>query len=108
MKIFISQPMNGLSDEEIEKVKEEAKKEIKKIYSFFDRNGELEIISMHDVPVVYRTDKEPSRLWYLGRAIQYLEDVDSIYFCKGWENSKGCRVEKFVATEYNIGIYYQK
>ena len=111
MKVFISQPMHGLTDEEIIKVKEQAKEEIKKLLGFYDRNGELEIISMYEVPVVpvvYRADKEPSRLWYLGRAIQYLEDVDIIYFCKDWKESNGCKVEHYVATLYDIGIIYQK
>ena len=106
MKVLISQPMHGLTDEEIVKVKEQAKEEIKKLLGFYDRNGELEIISMHDVPVVL--PKEPSRLWYLGRAIQYLEDVDIIYFCRDWKESNGCKVEHYVATIYDIGIIYQK
>lgn len=28
--------------------------------------------------------------------------------CKGWENAKGCRVEKFVAEQYGIKIRYQE
>lgn len=108
MKVFISQPMSGLPDEEVAKVRDQAIEEIKNIYQFFERNNQLEIVSTtftRDDEVI---PENPSRLWWLGRAIQMLEGVDIIYFCKGWENSKGCKVEKLVATEHNIGTYYQK
>lgn len=108
MRVFISQPMHGLSDEEIKAVKEKAIEEIQQIYHFFYKNGKLEIISTTEQDRHEILPKEAHRLWWLGRAIQHLVDVDVVYFCKGWEESKGCRVEKFVATEYNIGTYYQK
>ena len=108
MKIFISQPMNGKTDEEIQAVKEEAIEEIKTIYHFFDKNNQLEIISTTDHIKHEIIPKDAPRLWWLGRAIQLLAGVDVVYFCKGWEEARGCRVEKFVASEYNIGTYYQK
>ena len=108
MTVFISQPMNGLSDEEIKKVKEEAIEDIRKIYQFFYKNDQLRIISTTEQDRHEILPKSAPRLWWLGRAIQHLVDVDVIYFCKGWEESKGCRVEKYVASEYNIGTYYQK
>lgn len=108
MRVFISQPMYGRSDEEIQATKEQAIEEIKEIFPFFYKNNQLEIISTTEQDRHEILPKNPHRLWWLGRAIQHLVDVDVIYMCKGWEESKGCRVEKFVATEYNIGIYYQK
>lgn len=107
MRVFISQPMHGLADEEIQKNKEEAIEEIKRLYHFFDKNGELEIVSTTEQRKHEILPKEASRLWWLGRAIQMLEDVDVIYMCKGWNKSSGCRVEKYVAHEYDISIHYQ-
>lgn len=108
MKIFISQPMNGLTDEEIAKVREQAIEEIKIKYQFFERNKELEIVS-----TIFKREgeilpKNANRLWWLGRAIQILDECDIIYMCKGWENARGCKIERQVAIEYNIGIDYQK
>lgn len=108
MKIFISQPMKGLSDEEILIVREQAIEEIKIKYQFFERNKELEIISTFEVGEDENIPEDPNRLWWLGRALQMLSYCDKIYMCKGWENSSGCRVEKLAAVEYNIGIDYQK
>ena len=107
MKVFISQPMHGKTDEEINAVKEEAIEQIKKVYQFFYKNNQLEIISTTEKDKFEIIPKDAPRLWWLGRAIQHLVDVDVVFMCNGWEDSRGCRVEKFVATEYNIGIVYQ-
>lgn len=108
MKVFISQPMSGLTYEKVAKVRDQAIEEIKNIYQFFEKNDQLEIVSTTFIRDGEVIPENASRLWWLGRAIQMLEGVDVIYFCKGWENSKGCKVEKLVATEHNIGTYYQK
>ncbi len=107
MKVFISQPMNGLTDDEIKSRRDIAIKEIKELYQFYDRNNELEIVSTTNARNNEELPEEASRLWWLGRAIQMLEDVDVIYMCNGWKNAHGCKVEKFVATEYDISIHYQ-
>ena len=107
-RIFISQPMNGLTDEEIIKVRDEAIEELREIYQFFYKNKELEIVSTTELNKHEIIPKNPHRLWWLGRAIQLLADVDEIYMCKGWEDASGCCVEKYVATLYNIDIRYQK
>ena len=108
MKVFISQPMSGLTDEEIAVVRDQAIEEIKKIYYFFEERGELEIVSATYIRDGEVIPENPSRIWYLGRAIQMMDGVTVIYMCKGWENSKGCKVEHLVATEHEILIYYQK
>jgi hypothetical protein len=107
MKVFISQPMNGLTDKEIASNRDEAIEEIKRLYSFFDRNNDLEIISTTQQREYEILPKNASRLWWLGRAIQMLEDVDVIYMCRGWKNAKGCKVERYVAIQYDISIHYQ-
>ena len=107
MRVFISQPMNGLSDEEIRSVRDKAIEEIKEIYHFFDKNNQLEIVSTLDQRPHELLPKNASRLWWIGRAIQMLEDVDIIYMCEGWKNARGCRVERCVAMEYEISIQYQ-
>ena len=108
MKVFISQPMKGLSDEEILIANVKAIEEIKNKYQFFERNNELEIISTFYVNEDEIIPENPNRLWWLGRALQMLSYCDKIYMCKGWENSSGCRVERLAAVEYNIEIDYQK
>ena len=38
--------------------------------------------------------------YYMGRDIEQVILCDAILMCPGWENSKGCQCEKFVAEMY--------
>lgn len=31
----------------------------------------------------------------------------AVYFCKGWNDARGCRIEHAVATAYGIPILYE-
>ena len=97
-KIFISQPMRGLSDEEILKAREKilikAEKKIGEpvelIDSFIeDYPGE---INKH-IPV-----------YYLGKSIDFLSQADIAYFGGDWRNARGCKIEHEVAKQYGIEI----
>ena len=97
-KIFISQPMRGLTDEEIlnkrQEIRENAEKVIKEpvelIDSFIeDYPGE---INKH-IPV-----------FYLGKSIQFLSQADVAYFGGDWRNARGCKIENEIAKQYGIKI----
>ena len=45
---------------------------------------------------------------YMGRDIEQVILSDAILMCPGWENSKGCKVEKFTAETYGKEILYMK
>ena len=94
-KVFISQPMNGKTNEEIEAVREKA------IASATDMLGEsVEVIDsfFKDAP----HDAKP--LWFLGKSLELLSNADVAYFAKGWENARGCRIEHECAIEYGIDL----
>ena len=95
-KLFISQPMRGLSDTEIlearEGIRERAEmvigEPVELIDSFLaDYPGE---INKH-VPV-----------WYLGKSIQFLSQADVAYFGGDWKNARGCKIEHEIAKEYGL------
>ena len=44
------------------------------------------------------------RLYCLGEAIKKLSDCDACYFVKGWQNYRGCIIERYVCKLYNIEI----
>ena len=97
-KLFISQPMRGLKDEEILKAREEIRKKAEKeigepvelIDSFIkDYPGE---INKH-IPV-----------YYLGKSIDFLSQADIAYFGGDWRNARGCLIEHEVARQYGIKI----
>ena len=97
-KIFISQPMRGLTDEEILNKRQEIRKNAEKVIkepvelidSFIeDYPGE---INKH-IPV-----------FYLGKSIQFLSQADIAYFGGDWRNARGCKIENEIAKQYGIEI----
>lgn len=98
MKVFISQPMTGLTDDEIQIQRKEA---IKDLTGFLETD--FEILNSF-VPNV---GNENRPLYYLGRAIQCLDEADLAYFVDGWEKSRGCRIEHESAILYGIDILHQ-
>ena len=94
-KVFISQPMNGKTDEEILKVREKAIESARK-----KLGEEVEVIDsfFQNAPV----DAKP--LWFLGKSIELLSTADVAYFAKGWETARGCRIENECAIAYGIDV----
>ena len=57
-----------------------------------------EVFSSFEVaPEKYMPDS-----YYMGKDIEQLMNCDIMIQMNGWENSKGCRVENFVADTYGI------
>lgn len=92
-KLFISQPMNGKTDEEILAEREKAIAEAQKMV------GEpVEVIEsfFQSAPV----DARP--LWFLGKSLELLSTADVAYFAAGWQDARGCKIEHTCAVEYGI------
>lgn len=96
MKIFISQPMKDLSEEEIRHNRMKAVKKIKSLYG-----DDAEIIDSF-------IEGEGNSLWFLGKSIELLSTADVAYFLKGWNKARGCRIEYMCASNYGIGAYFEE
>lgn len=96
MKIFISQPMKDLSEEEIRHNREKAIKKIKSLYG-----DDVEIIDNY-------IDGGGTPLWCLGKSIELLSTADVAYFLKGWNTARGCRIEYMCADNYGIDAYFEE
>nr|DAF20959.1 MAG TPA: protein of unknown function (DUF1937) [Caudoviricetes sp.] len=96
MKIFISQPMKGLSEKEIKSNREKAIKKIKSLYG-----DDAEIIDSY-------IEGGSTPLWCLGKSIELLSTADVAYFLKGWNTARGCRIEYMCADNYGIGAYFEE
>lgn len=92
-KIFISQPMRDKTDEEI---KAEREKAIKELESELGEKVQVLDSFFEGAP----HDAKP--LWFLNKSLELLSQADIAYFCKGWENYRGCRIENTCAIEYGI------
>ena len=98
IKIFISQPMNGKTNEEIE---DERNYIIGRLATQFPR---AEIIDSFFKGKPH--DAKP--LWYLGESIKLMSEADVVFFCDGWQTSRGCQIEHDCALEYGIDTMYEE
>lgn len=103
MKVFISQAMRGLTDEEILKTREEAIKFAKTTISLASGDT-VEIIDsfFQSAP----TEAKP--LWFLGKSLELLSTADVCLFVGDWENARGCRIEHECCVQYGISRIYFK
>lgn len=97
-KLFISQPMRGLSDEEILKKREEIKNNAEKVI-----NEPVELIDSFISEYPGEINKQVP-VFYLGKSIQFLSQADIAYFGGDWKNARGCKIEHEVAEQYGIKI----
>lgn len=97
MKIMISQPMNGKSEEQIREERETIVKGMKE-------EG-LEII---DTIFTEEAPKDcDTAIYFLAKSIEAIGKVDAVYFMRGWEKARGCKIEHQVAVEYGKKLFYE-
>lgn len=99
-KLFISQPMQGKSIEEIFAEREEA---AKKATSLVKRDMEVIDSYIQDAP------EGAKPLWLLGKSLEFMSDADVVYFAEGWQKARGCQIEYECARAYadDDFVYYE-
>lgn len=43
-------------------------------------------------------------LYYLSQSLGKMAECDAVYLCDGWENARGCKVERAAAVAYDLEI----
>lgn len=103
-KAMISQPMNGLTDEEIEETRNKAIRHLErlgyKVVNTLFTDDWYSESSMRDRGVVNIP------LCYLAKSLENMSLCDVAYFCDGWEDARGCRIEHETAEAYGLDIIY--
>ena len=46
-------------------------------------------------------------LCFLAKSLENMSLCHVAYFCKGWENARGCRIEHDAAVAYGMEIIYE-
>lgn len=87
MKIMISQPMRGKTNEQIRKEREELVRRLQ------EKGHEV-------IDTVLDISENKTPIYYLSKSIELLDKADGVIFMKGWENARGCRIEHQVAVDY--------
>lgn len=97
MKVFISQPMRGLTSEEIKANRKRAKDLITLRY-----NNDVEFIDSY---VKEDAPKDSNQgAYYLGRSIEIMSSADAVVFLPGFDKARGCMIEYTVALQYEFNI----
>lgn len=94
-KLFISQPMQDKTNEQIKAERERA---IESAKNYLDEDVEVIDSFFENAP----HDTKP--LWFLAKSLELLSAADVAYFVKGWENYRGCKIENQCAVEYGIDV----
>ena len=102
---MISQPMGGKSEEEIRTAREKAVKVLtEKGYAIANTLFTDEWYSdrrMKERGVVQIP------LCFLAMSLESMSSCHAVYFCKGWEQARGCRIEHDAAVAYGLDIIYE-
>ena len=99
---MVSQTMRGKTEQEILKTREKAvavltEKGYEVLNTYFDDNEQdLKEKGFENVP-----------LYHLAKSLKYMSKCNAVYFCKGWENARGCRIEHETAKAYDLDIIYE-
>ena len=104
-RAMLSQPMSGKTDDEIKETREKAIKTLE--------NKGYEIVNTLFTDEWYSKEKMAERgvvqipLCFLAKSLENMSLCHAAYFCKGWENARGCRIEHEAAKAYGLDIIYE-
>ena len=103
---MLSQPMAGKTNEEIIATREKA-------ISALEEKG-YEVVNTLFTDEWYSKDAMTERgvvqipLCFLAKSLENMSRCHAAYFCKGWENARGCRIEHEAAVAYGLEILYEE
>lgn len=105
-KAMLSQPMRGKTEEEIIAAREKAIAALK-------AKG-YEVVNTLFTDEWYSKEKMSERgvvqipLCFLAKSLDNMSKCHAAYFCKGWEEARGCRIEHEAAKAYGLEIIYEE
>lgn len=106
MKAMLSQPMAGKTEKEIVATREKAIQALQSrgyevVNTLFTDEWYSEE-SMQDRGVVNRP------LCFMAKSLENMSLCHAAYFCAGWQNARGCRIEHEAAKAYGLDIIYEE
>ncbi len=105
-KAMLSQPMAGRTEEEIKETRERAIEVLK--------GKGYEIVNTLFTDEWYSNEAMAERgvvqipLCFLAKSLENMSLCHVAYFCKGWEETRGCRIEHEAAKAYGLEVIYEE
>lgn len=104
MKIYIATPVNGRREKTLREKLNEAFRSVRLMGSYLlNFYNDAEFVSVFSIA-------PPSNLincdesYIMGRCIEMVIEADMIVIDDGWERSRGCTIERYVAMQYGKQI----
>lgn len=103
---MLSQPMAGKTEQEIVEAREHAIAAL--------RAKGFEIVNTLFTDDWYSDQAMKARgvvqipLCFLAKSLENMSLCHAAYFCKGWEQARGCRIEHEAAKAYGLEIIYEE
>lgn len=101
-KAMLSQPMAGRTEQEIVATRKRAIAEL-------ERRG-YEVVNTLFTDEWYSAEKMQERgvvqipLCFLAKSLENMSLCHTAYFCHGWQNARGCRIEHDAAVAYGLEV----
>ena len=106
MKAMLSQPMAAETEAEIVSAREKAVAALK-------AQG-YEVVNTLFTDEWYSKESVAERgvvqipLCFLAKSLENMSLCHAAYFCKGWEQARGCRIEHDAAVAYGLKVIYEE
>lgn len=99
VRLFISQPMRGKTDEQIEREREKLVEIAEAVY--FGR-GRVEVIDSFFKGGLNAPTGSKVPLYHLSKSLELLATADAVIFARDWQGARGCRIEHECAKQYRV------
>lgn len=105
-KAMLSQPMAGKSEAEIIATRDKAIRALKE-------RG-YEVVNTLFTDEWYSDNAMKERgvvnipLCFLAKSLENMSKCHAVYFCRGWEQARGCQIEHAAAVAYGLEIIYEE
>ena len=104
-RAMIFQPMAGKTDEEIAEARDRAHARLREMgYEFVNT---LFTDQWYSDAAMKERGVVQVPLCYLAKSLENMSLCHAAYFCKGWENARGCRIEHDAAVAYGLEVLYE-
>lgn len=100
-RAMISQPMGGLSDDEIRTRRDKAAQVL-------SERGFAVVSTLFPDSYTKRIPEGSNRpLFLLASSLVAMSQCCVVYFLDGWQNARGCRIEHDAAEVYGLELLYE-
>ena len=105
-KAMLSQPMAGRSEQEIIDTRERAIAALEA--KGFETVNTLFTDEWYSEQAMKERGVVQIPLCFLAKSLENMSLCHAAYFCKGWEQARGCRIEHEAAKAYGLEIIYEE